>query len=221
MSKVVQVAELSIYDEEDEVIFENLSFNLGQGEVAQLTGLTEGQYQVLFHVLTGEITPDSGQIVLADRNVVRLSGKKRRRMFRNEVSFLLRDFTLPEGKTVLESLKFKLKLTGPRREEEEKLREVLQLTRLTGEEEKRAQELDSEKRIQVALALSVLNKPKLLICQDPFSSLNSNELDEILEIIAGINSEYGLTVLFLTDQLGRQGEGIKVIESNLDRRVVG
>ncbi|MFW6070756.1 MAG: ATP-binding cassette domain-containing protein [Candidatus Bipolaricaulota bacterium] len=125
MSKVVQVAELSIYDEEDEVIFENLSFNLGQGEVAQLTGLTEGQYQVLFHVLTGEITPDSGQIVLADRNVVRLSGKKRRRMFRNEVSFLLRDFTLPEGKTVLESLKFKLKLTGPRREEEEKLREVL------------------------------------------------------------------------------------------------
>lgn len=55
MSKIVQIAELSVYGEEDQVVLENLSFNLERGEIAQLAGLSGQQYDTLFHVLTGEI----------------------------------------------------------------------------------------------------------------------------------------------------------------------
>lgn len=221
MSKIVQIAELSIYGEEDEVLLENLTFYLGSGEIARLAGLSERQYDLLFHALSGEISPDSGQIVLADRNVVRLSKKNRKKMLRNEVSFLPKDFTLPERKTVIQSLKFKQEVTGPTREPEEKLEEVLRLMELVGQEEKVPEDSDSLTRVKTGLGLAIVNDPELLICHRPFSALNSNEVDSIIEVLSGVSAEKDLSILLLTDDLADRHEGVRVIESNLDSRVVG
>lgn len=221
MSKIVQVAELSIYDDENEVILENLSFNLDRGEMARLTGLTERQYDVLFHLLSGEISPDSGQLVLADRNVVRLSGKKRAKMLRNEVSFLPKDFKLPAEKTTLQSLRFKQEITGPARDSEEQLEEILQLTELTGGEKKQAEKFDSLMRVKTGLGLAIINDPEVLICHRPFSALNSSEVSSVIEILSRLNEQKNLTVLLLTNDLADRYESINVIESNLDSRVVG
>lgn len=221
MSKIVQVAELSIYDEENEVILKNLSFNLERGEMARLTGLTQRQYDVLFHVLSGEISPDSGQLVLADRNVVRLSGKKRNKMLRNEVSFLPKDFTLPAEKTALQSLRFKQEITGPARDPEEQLEETLQLAELTGGEKKRAEKFDSLMRVKTGLGLAIINEPEVLICHRPFSALNSSEVSSVIEIISRLKEQKDLTALLLTNDLADRYDSINVIESNLDSRVVG
>lgn len=221
MSKIVQVAELSIYDEEDEVILENLSFNLERGKMARLSGLTERQYDVLFHVLTGEISPDSGQVVLSNRNVVRLSRNKRKKMLRDEVSFLPKDFTLPGEKTALQSLQFKQEITGPVRDPDEQLEETLQLLELTGEGEKRAKKFDSLMRVKTALALAIINQPEVLICHRSFSALNSSEVSSVIEVLSKVNEQKNLTILLLTDDLSDSYKSINVIESNLDSRVVG
>jgi len=220
MSKIVQIAELSVYGEEDQVILENLSFNLERGEIAHLAGLSEQQYDALFHVLTGEISPDSGQVVLADRNVVRLSGKNRNKMLREEVSFLPRDFTLPEGKTVREALKFKLETLGGLPEIEERLDDIIQLTELTGVKESPKGERDSLTRIKTGLALSVVNDPDLLICHETFSSLNSKEEEDFVELLAKVNDQKGLSILLLTDEIKSGYERIRVIEHELDSRVI-
>ncbi|MBS3764954.1 ATP-binding cassette domain-containing protein [Candidatus Bipolaricaulota bacterium] len=220
MSKIVQVAELSIYDEEDEAILENLSFNLERGKMARLSGLTERQYDVLFHVLTGEISPDSGQVVLSNRNVVRLSRNKRKKMLRDEVSFLPKDFTLPGEKTALQSLQFKQEITGPVRDPDEQLEETLQLLELTGEG-KRAKKFDSLMRVKTALALAIINQPEVLICYRSFSALNSSEVSSVIEVLSKLNEQKNLTILLLTDDLSDSYKSINVIESNLDSRVVG
>jgi len=220
MSKIVQIAELSVYGEEDQVILENLSFNLEQGEIAQLVGLSEQQYDALFHVLTGEISPDSGQVVLADRNVVRLSGKNRNKMLRKEVSFLPRDFTLPKGKTVREALKFKLETLGGVPEIEERLDDVIQLTELAGIEESPTGDQDSLTRIKTGVALSVVNEPDLLICHETFSSLNSKEEEDFVKLLAKINEQNGLSILLLTDEMKSGYEKIRAIEHKLDSRVI-
>ena len=220
MSKIVQIAELSVYGEEDEVLLENLSFNLERGDIAQLTGLSEAQYETLFSVLTGEITPNSGQVVLGDRNIVRLSQKKRKNMLGNEVSFLPREFVLPEDKTVLQSLKFKLKLTKAPLELEELLAEILDLTELESVRNVYPAEMDELERVKTAIAISIVTEPDLLICHEPFLSLNSNQLDNALRIISAINESKDTSVLLLTDGLNGDSAGVKVIESNLDSRVV-
>lgn len=220
MSKIVQIAELSVYGEEDQVVLENLSFNLERGEIAQLAGLSGQQYDTLFHVLTGEISPDSGQVVLADRNVVRLSEKNRNKMLREEVSFLPRNFNLPKGKTIRETLKFKLETLGELSEMDERLDEVIQLTELVDAERNLPGDRDDLTRAKSGLALSILNEPGLLICHETLSSLNSKEEEDLVKIMAGINDQKGLSVLLLTDEMKSGYEKIRVIEHELDSRVI-
>ncbi|MFB6215100.1 MAG: ATP-binding cassette domain-containing protein, partial [Candidatus Bipolaricaulia bacterium] len=135
MGKIVQIAELSVYGEEDEVLLEDLSFTVERGEIAQLSNLSDLQYETLFNVLVGDLSPDSGQVVLGDRNIVRLNRKNKKKMLRDEVSFLPRNFVLPENKTIVESLKFKLKITDARSDIRERLNEVLELTGLKSKAE--------------------------------------------------------------------------------------
>lgn len=220
MSKIVQIAELSVYGEEEQVVLENLSLNLERGEIAQLAGLSEQQYDALFHVLTGEISPDSGQVVLADRNVVRLSEKNRNKMLREEVSFLPRDFNLPKGKTIRETLKFKLEMLGEFSEMDERLDEVIQLTELVDAEKNLPGDRDNLTRSKSGLALSILNEPSLLICHETLSSLNSKEEEDLVKTMAGINEQKGLSILLLTDEMKSGYEKIRVIEHELDSRVI-
>ena len=220
MSKIVQIAELSVYGEEDQVILENLSFNLERGEIAHLAGLSEQQYDALFHVLTGEISPDSGQVVLADRNVVRLSGKNRNKMLREEVSFLPRNFTLPEGKTIREALRFKLETLGRYPEIEERLNDVIQLTKLFDAEKTFPSNQDELTRAKAGLGLSIVNEPDLLICHEMLSSLNSKEEGDLVKLLAEINDQKGLSVLLLADEMKSGYENIRKIQHELDSRVI-
>ncbi len=221
MSKIVQIAEISVYGEEDQVILGKLSFNLERGEIAQLTGLSKQQHDAFFHVLTGEISPDSGQVVLADRNVVRLSGKNREKMLREEVSFLPKDFTLPEEKTIRETLKFKMEALGQLTEETgERLDEVIQLAELAGKDDSLPGNKDSLTRVKTGLALSIVNEPDLLVCHDVFSPLNSKEEGELVELLTGINDQEGLSVLLLSNEMNSGYEKIRVITHEPDSRVI-
>jgi len=221
MSKIVQIAELSVYNGDEEILLENLSFTLDKGDIAQLADMTSIQYDTLFDVLTGDISPNSGQIVLADRNIVRLSPKKRKKMLREEVSFLPREFPLPENKTVVQALKFKLVVTEMPRDLEERLEETLRLTGLEGERESLCRQGEEIKKAKTRLALSLVNGPDLLVCHEPFLTLNSQEEEEIFDVLRRINEEKGLSILLLTDDLTGNFDEVRKIESNLDSRVVG
>jgi len=220
MGKIVQIAELSVYGEEDEVLLEDLSFSLDRGEIAQLPGFSDVQYRTIFDVLTGDLSPDSGQVVLSDRNIVRLSRKNRKKMLRDEVSFLPRNFVLPKRKTISGSLEFKLKITDSNQDIRERTNEILQLTGLKTSADDLPRESDETKRVKAALAISIVTKPDLLVCHKPFTSLNSKGIEEVISVLTGINTEQGLSVLLLTDELEDNFDGVKMIESDLDSRIV-
>jgi D-methionine transport system ATP-binding protein len=218
--RIVQIAELSVYGEEDEVLLEDLSLTVEKGEIAQLPGFSNLQYVTLFDVLTGDLSPDSGQVVLCDRNIVRLSRKNRKKMLRDEVSFLPGNFIPPREKTILQSLKFKLAITGMTGDIQERTAEVLELTGLTDSSGLLPEETGEVDRIKTGLAISIVNRPELLVCHKPFSGLNSKGIEEVVEVLKAINEKLGLTVLLLTDDVSQDLDGLSLIESNLDTRVV-
>ncbi|MCF7889603.1 ATP-binding cassette domain-containing protein [Candidatus Bipolaricaulota bacterium] len=220
MGKIVQIAELSVYGEEDEVLLDDLSFTVDRGEIAQLPNLSDLQYETLFHVLTGDLSPDSGQVVLGDRNIVRLSRKNRKKMLRDEVSFLPRNFVLPENKTISESLEFKLKITNAQPDIRERLNEVLELTDLKSKAEQLPRETSAVNQVKTALAISIATKPELLVCHKPFPGLNSTGIEEVIDLLTRINAQQNLSALLLTDGIKDNFNGVNVIETNLDSRVV-
>ncbi len=212
MSKMVQVAELSICNSEDELIFENLSFNVEGGEIAQLKGLTEIQYDVLFRVLIGELDPDSGQIVVSGRNIVRLNEKKRKEMLKKEVSFVPYDFILPKEKTVREALEFKMGIIGDTIEADEMIEETLRYFQLGGVQGSLPGEMSPEEKARSVLALATVNSPRLLICRNPFSELGRGDEEEILKLLANVVDTSGLTAFLLSSTLKPDLERIQTIE---------
>lgn len=220
MSKIVQIAELSVYGEEDEVLLENLSFNLDRGEVAHLPNLSDLQYKTLFEVLTGDLSPDTGQVVLGDRNIVRLSRKNRKKMMRNEVSFLPNNFVLPEKKTIYESLEFKLNITNTLPEIPERINETLELIGLKPEADQLPQETSELDQVKTALAISIVTSPELLVCHKPFIGLNSKGIEEIINLLTRLKEQQELSVLLLTDGMNGKFNGVNKIESGTDSRIV-
>jgi D-methionine transport system ATP-binding protein len=220
MGKIVQIAELSVYGDEDEVLLEDLSFTVDRGDIARLAGFSSVQYETLFDVLTGDLSPDSGQVVLCDRNIVRLSRKNRKKMLRDEVSFLPGNFIPPREKTVLQSLKFKLALTGSNGDIQERTAEVLELTGLTETSDDLPVEVGEIEQVKTGLAISIVTKPELLVCHRPFAGLNSKGIEEVVDVLKAINEKMGVTILLLSDGISENLDGVSVIESDLDTRVV-
>lgn len=220
MGKIVQIAELSVYGDDDEILLEDLSFTLDREEVAQLPGFSNLQYEILFDVLTGNLSPDSGQVVLGDRNIVRLSPKNRKMMLREEVGFLPGHFVLPEKKTIIQSLEFKLKIADKNEDTQERISEVLELTNLRSVADISPREADEVDQVKAALAISIVTRPDILVCHKPFSSLDSKGIEEVINILIGIRDQKGLSVLLLSDKVPRDIKEVEVIESNLTGKVV-
>lgn len=220
MAKIVQIAELSVYGDEEEVLLEDLSFTLERGDLAYLPNLSDLQYETLFDVLVGDLEPDSGQVVLGDRNIVRLSRKNRKKMLRDEVSFLPRNFVLPEKKTIAESLEFKFKITDAQPDIPERLNEVLEITGLKAKAGQLPRETSQVDQVKTALAISIVTRPELLVCHKPFPGLNSKGIEEAINSLTRISERQNLSVLLLTGGIDDNINGVNVIESNLDSRVV-
>ena len=220
MGKIVQIAELSVYGEDDEILLEDLTFALDRGELAQLPDLSDIQYETLFDVLSGELSPDSGQVVLCDRNIVRLSSKNKKKMLRDEVSFLPRNYVLPRHKTIFQSLEFKLRITDTRHEVGERSTEILELVGLNSKAKNIPKELSPVERVKAALALAIVSGPDLLVCHKPFPDLNSKGIEEIIDLLINVRDQQDISMLLLTDGITGNIDGLEVIETNLDRRVV-
>jgi len=213
MSKMVQVAELSICNSEDELILENISFNVDSGSISQLSGLSSFQYRVLFNILCGELEPDSGQIVLSGRNVVRLNDKKRKEMLKKEVSFLPENLVLPEFKTAKEALEFKLGVIGDNYELEQKISDTLHSLEFENGGDILPGEMDELELVKERVALALINEPNLMICHDPFIHLSPGEEGEMLNLLTGLAENKGLTVLILTENLKNDVGAVEVINS--------
>lgn len=208
MSKMVQVAELSICNSEDELIFENINFSVKRGQISQLTGLSDFQYEVLFGILIGEIKPDSGQIVISGRNVVRLNEKKRKEMLQEEVSFIPSNFQLPTGKTLRRSLEFKLGVLGKDFEVEEKIDETLRIFELGGFAGSTPTEMGEFEKTMGSLALATVNGPRLLVCHNPFTHLQESEMKEAVRLLSKSVDSSNITVFLLTNELKSEVDGV-------------
>lgn len=212
MRNIVQVAELSVTNSEDELLLENINFNVTKGEICQLVGLSNFQYDVLFNLLYGKLKPDTGQIVLTGRNIVRVKNRKRNELLKEKVSFVPKDFTLPQKKTIKETLEFKLIILGQKYERDQRIEEVMRDLELNDLAGYRPNEMNHVERIKAILGVALINGPQLLIYQNPFNELNVQQEKEIVATFTDLVESSGLTVFLLSHELKSNESAVRTIE---------
>ncbi len=174
-----------------------VSLEVAPGQLLALLGPSGCGKTTLLRLVAGLLEPDAGEIKLSGQNVAHLPPEKR------DIGMVFQRPTLFPHLNVAANVGFGLKMRGvSRREVERRVGEALAAVQLTGFEGRKPRQLSGGQQQRVAIARAVVTEPKLLLMDEPFSSLDAGLREEMRELVRDLQGNLGITTLFVThDQM--------------------
>ena len=175
----------------------NISLEIQDGEFVFLVGPSGSGKSTLIKLLTGEVIPSAGRIMVNGFAVSRISGKHLPLM-RRTLGVIFQDFRLISKKTVYDNLEFVMRAVGASpREIRERIPYVLELVGLADKADHYPDELSGGEQQRVAIARALVNNPTTIIADEPTGNLDPERSFEIMALLQEINN-LGTTMLVVT-----------------------
>ncbi len=176
---------------------DDVSVHIDKGEFVFLIGPSGSGKSTFLRLLLREDTPSRGRVFVADWNVAKLPRRRVPRL-RQSIGCVFQDFRLLNNKTVAENVAFALEVIGkPRHTIRKVVPEVLQLVGLDGKANRMPHELSGGEQQRVAIARAFVNRPLVLLCDEPTGNLDPDTSQDIMLLLERINRT-GTTVLMAT-----------------------
>ncbi|MBM3716242.1 MAG: cell division ATP-binding protein FtsE [Actinobacteria bacterium] len=178
-----------------------VDFEVQRGEFVFLVGASgSGKSSCLQLILRAE-TPSEGRVVVLGRDLRTLSNRKVP-YFRRHIGSVFQDFRLLPNKTVAQNVAFTLQVTGASRGFiQQAVPEVLALVGLDGKQKRLPHELSGGEQQRVAIARALVNRPQVLLADEPTGNLDPGTSIDIMQLLARINAG-GTTVVMATHEAG-------------------
>ncbi|MEO7761130.1 MAG: ATP-binding cassette domain-containing protein [Casimicrobiaceae bacterium] len=178
-------------------VLSNLSFAIAQGEFVYLTGHSGAGKSTVFKLIAALEKPTAGTVLVAQHNIGRLS-RRSIPFLRRQLGLVLQDHRLLFDRSVFDNVMLPLQVAGMERQEaRRRARAALDKVGLSGRERANPITLSGGEQQRVCLARAVVNRPALLIADEPTASLDSGYANEILGIFCDFH-RVGVTVLVAT-----------------------
>ena len=175
----------------------DVSVDISKGEFAFLIGASGSGKSTFLRLLLREDRPDSGSLVVAGHDLVRMKAGQVPTL-RRSLGVVFQDFRLLQSKTVAENVAFALQVIGKSRKTIDKVvPETLDMVGLGGKSGRRPNELSGGEQQRVAIARAFVNRPKLLLADEPTGNLDPETSEDIMLLLDRINRT-GTTVLMAT-----------------------
>lgn len=186
-----------IYDDSGVKALDDISFKIEKGEFVFLVGPSGAGKSTLTELIIKEEIPTEGEINVCGFNLAELP-KKRIPYLRRSVGMVFQDFRLLPNKTVYENVAFAMQVIGaPRREIRRNVPNVLAMVGLSGKAKMRPGQLSGGEQQRVSLARALVNKPPVIIADEPTGNLDPDTAAEIMQLLEDINKR-GTTMLVAT-----------------------
>ena len=185
---------------DSKVILENVSFTLETGEFAYIIGAVGSGKSTLLKTIYGEVDIAEGKAYVMDEyDMSRISNRKLQRLRRN-IGIVFQDFQLLTDRSIHDNLNFVLRCTGwkDKHQREERIQEVLDLVGLSQKGYKHPHELSGGEQQRVVIARAILNRPALLLADEPTGNLDSETGNYIMKLLHRICKEENMAVLMIT-----------------------
>jgi putative ABC transport system ATP-binding protein len=171
------------------------------GEFAAIMGPSGSGKSTVMNILGCLDTPTAGSYLFRGAHVERLSRRQRALLRRRYLGFVFQGFNLLARTSALENVELPLLYRGePARSRHQAAREALASVGLSGWETHTPAELSGGQQQRVAIARAIVTRPALLLADEPTGNLDTQRSREIMELIAGLNRERGITVLIVTHE---------------------
>ena len=185
---------------DSKIILEDVTFTLDAGEFAYIVGPVGSGKSSLIKTIYGEVDIVDGSAVVLDKYDLRDIKNKDLQALRRNIGIVFQDFQLLTDRDIYSNLDFVLKCTGwkDKLAREERINEVLELVGLPQKGYKRPHELSGGEQQRIVIARAILNRPALLLADEPTGNLDHATGDYIMNLLHKISKEENMAVLMIT-----------------------
>ena len=204
-------------------VLHNVSFSIEEGEMMAIVGTSGSGKSTLLHLLGGLDTPTSGDVIFSGQSMNRLSAAARADLRNRELGFIYQFHHLLPDFTALENVAMPL-LIGKQKaaDIERQAKAMLHAVGLEHRSNHRPSELSGGERQRVAIARALVNKPRLVLADEPTGNLDARNADSIFQLLGELNVAQRTAFLVVTHDLQlakRMGRQLEMRDGHLDAKL--
>ncbi len=198
-----------------------VSFEVKRGEFLSVVGPSGSGKSTLFYILGGLAQADSGRVLIDGTDFAHTSDSERTHLRRQKIGFVFQKFNLLPTLTARDNIRIALDIAGDAaNHDEEHFRNITQLLGIDKRLNHRPSELSGGEQQRVALARALINKPAIVLADEPTGNLDTQNSKAVLEMLQRSNQELGQTVLMITHNPEAARFGKRILHFR-DGQVVG
>jgi len=183
-------------------VLRDLSLSVKEGEFISIRGKSGSGKTTLLKIIGLLEDPDKGEVKLFGRAVNGLSDDEKSELRLHGIGFVFQFFNLIPSLTVLENIELRLALAGiGKRERRRRAYELLDYFGLKDLAERLPETLSGGERQRIAIIRALANSPKVILADEPSSSLDDENSQRLMELLGKINRERKVTVILTTTDL--------------------
>ena len=180
---------------------DGVTLTIGRGEFVALLGASGSGKSTLLNLIAGLDRPTGGAIYVLGRDLAKMSSQELARYRRETVGMIFQSFNLIPTMTLEENVELPLRFAEvDRGERASRVREALERVDLIKRLGHRPPELSGGEQQRVAIARALVNRPALLLADEPTGNLDSHTGTEIMTLLGDLNRKLGTTVIMVTHE---------------------
>jgi putative ABC transport system ATP-binding protein len=176
-----------------------VSLEVEEGEFVAIMGPSGCGKSTLLHLLGGLLSPTTGSIIIDGEDLAKVSDAQRTDIRRRKIGFVFQRFNLFPTLTAEGNLKLAEKIhTGNGSKNADNRKEVLKLLKLENKMHHKPLELSGGEQQRVALARAIVNRPAIILADEPTGNLDTENSEIVLEMFKELNAKFNQTIVMIT-----------------------
>jgi len=198
MIQIKQLKKVYRTDEIETVALNAINLKVDNGEFVAIMGPSGCGKTTLMNILGLLDEPDSGSFIFDGTEIAHFNERQRVQLRKQNIGFVFQNFNLIDELSVYENVELPLIYTGHKSAERKKMvTEVLERMQLMHRRSHYPQQLSGGQQQRVAVARAVVNKPPLILADEPTGNLDSKNGNEVMQLLTELN-EQGTTIVMVT-----------------------
>jgi putative ABC transport system ATP-binding protein len=175
-----------------------VSLAVQEGEFVAVMGPSGCGKSTMLHLLGGLLTPTKGRIVIDGEDLTAASDARRTDIRRRKIGFVFQRFNLFPTLTAEGNLRLAERIHGNGADDPDRRREILRMLKLEDKMHHKPLELSGGEQQRVALARAVVNRPAIVLADEPTGNLDSENSALVLKMFRELNDRFNQTVIMIT-----------------------